>query len=366
MIMWLGLAFAADPQVVRAEQQLGMEPDFAQAIRDGLEQIYLRQYPAARATLASTEEAYPDRGMGSVGDALVWQALMLENFDYKYEKQYWVSAKAVRKDLDKALRVAGNDAFEHFIYGGMVGIEAIHNARRGKYLGALQLAFEAMDHLEQCRTLAPEYTDLVLADGMYNYWRSVITNWSSMLPHFEDHKAEGIEQMKVVEAEGVFLEAAATLSLAFAHIQERDKEGAKEDVDRIRASYPDNVINNLLAGSVYLSLGKYDTARGMFDEVLEDSKSNKRALYWRGITNHKAGRLEDALRDYKAYLKADYLEPSQRSYTYYRMGRVYQKQKKYKLAEEAYHMSVKIDRFKPAKARIDILRRDKRSGKISY
>lgn len=358
-------AWALDPEALRAKDELGMDPAFAQGIRDGLELLYLRRYDNARDHFLDFDEKHPGSGLAPVCDVLVWQALMMENFDFKYDKQYWTSAKNARKQLGAALKEPGNEGWEHFVFGSMVGVEAIHQARQGKYLGALQLGFEAMDHVESSRKAAPNFTDMAIADGMYNFWRTVITEWSSMLPDFGDHKAEGIAQMKKVEKDGLFLAAPATLSLAFSYIEENDRENAKIAVDRVRASYPDNVINNLVAGSVYFSLKKYETATQIFDEVLEDAPTNARARYWRGVTVQRRGMLDEALADFQLYLKSDYMEDEQKSMTHYRIAQVYQRKKEYDLAEQWLKSSIKIDGNKRAKDRLSKLQAERKGGAVA-
>ena len=349
----------------RAAEQLDMDPELAVAIKDGLELLFLRKYEDARTHFYDLEKPFPGTGLAEVADVLVWQALMMENFDYRYDKQYWTSSKAARQALDAALAKEGNQAFENFLMAGVKGIEAIHTMRKSRYLPALTLAFETMDHIETTRSLAPDYTDLLLADGMYNYWRTVVTESAPMLPSFGDHKAEGIEQMQRVEADGVFLGPPATLSLAFTWIEEQDKPKARDACLKNRRVYPDNVINNLVLGSVFVSEKKYDRAIKVFDEILEDSPNNKRAVYWRGLALHKSGRLDQAMIEYETYLGFDYMEDYQRAQAWYRKGQVYERKKAWTDAESAYKTAVKTDSHKYAKKRLAAIKDKRKSGEIA-
>ncbi len=360
-------AWALDPQSQRASTVLGMDPALAQEIRDGLELLYQRRYEEARDHFAALERRRPRdaAGLGPVASLLVWQALMLENFDFQFDKPYWTSTREARKRLEAALKEEGNEAWEHFLMAGVAGIEAIHLTRTGKYLSALQTAFESMDHIEQTRALVPDFVDLKLADGMYNYWRTVVTRSSSILPDFGDRRAEGIQQMLEVERDGIFLQAPTTLSLAFTWIEEGKRDKALASCLALREPYPDNVINNLVTGSVYVSLRRYDEAIGVFDEILEDSPSNKRARYWRGIALQRSGRLDEALREYEAYLGFEYLERYQRAHAHYRIGQIKYRQQKYDEAEQAWRKAIKTGGgHKLAKERLDALKKARKEGKI--
>ena len=57
----------------------------------------------------------------------------------------------------------------------VLGIDAIHSMRRGNYLTSLNRALEAMKAIDRAKQLAPEFPDLKLENGLYNYWRTVIT-----------------------------------------------------------------------------------------------------------------------------------------------------------------------------------------------
>lgn len=369
LLFSLTTASAVDAESTRAQAELGMDPQLAQEIRDGLHLLFERRYTDARNHFSDLEKRFPTGGAGlsPMSDLLVWQALMMENFDYKYDDQYWTSSEEARKRLDAALEVPGYEAWEHFLLAGVSGIEAIHQMRTAKYLPALRTAFEAMDHIEQTRTHAPGFTDLKLADGMYNYWRTVVTRTATVLPDFGDHREEGIEQMKAVERDGIFLAAPTTLSLAFTWIEEGKKQEALESCQKNRGPYPDNVINNLVTGSVFVSLRKYDTAIGVFDEILEDSPKNKRARYWRGIALQRSGRLDQALQEYETYLGFDYMEDYQRAQAHYRVGQVKYAQKKYGEAEAAFKAALKVDGgHKRSKDRLDAMKKERKAGEISY
>ena len=361
------VARTADEVVVeRAAAQLDMDPDLAVGIKDGLELIFLRRYEDARAHFDAVEQRHPGSGLSSVASVLVWQALMMENFDYRFDKQYWVASKAARKELEAAVKVEGNDAWEQFLLAGVSGIESIHTMRQSKYLTALNLAFETLDHIERTREISPDYADLLLADGMYNYWRTVVTDSAPMLPKFEDHRQEGIEQMQRVESDGVFLGAPATLSLTFTWLEEKKKSEALKSCQKNRRAYPDNVINNLVLGSIHVSNRRYNLALGIFDEILEDSPKNMRARYWRGLSLHKSGRLAQALAEYQTYLKFEYMEDVQRSQAWYRVGQIHEAKKRYGEAVDAYSQATKLYNHKAAKRKIDALKTKKKAGEISW
>ena len=350
----------------RGAEALSLDPEYVHEVQRGLEMLFLREYEGAREHFVKVDEAFPDTAISSVADVLVWQALMLENFDFRFDDKYWVSSKAARAGLEKAMKKPGNDGWEHFLMAGVVGIEAIHTMRQTKYLSALQLAFSAMDHIEKTRKAAPNYVDVQLADGMYNYWRTVVTINSKVLPDFGDHRSEGIEQMKRVEREGVFLAAPATLSLAFSWLEEGKLKEASTSCIRNRRLYPKNIINNLVTGTTFTYMRRYSAALGAFDDILKEDPKNKRVRYWRGVALLRDGQLDAAEAEFKIYIGFDYMEDYQRSNAHYRLGQVYYRQKKYGDSFKAYGEAVRLTKHKGAKKAIDRMKERKSAGKISY
>ena len=345
-------------------QALKMDVALIAGIQQGVELVYRRQYNQAIAHFHGLEKTWPNTALGPVSEALVWQARMLENFDFRYDVEYAAAAKRAKAGLEAAVKIPGNEAWEHFLLAAVVGVDSIHTMRKGSYLSALQDAFSAMDHIQKANALAPDFADLKIADGMYNYWRSVVTLSSNLLPDFSDRRSEGVAQMQLVEARGVFLGPAATLALAFTWLEEGNLKNALSCLQTNRRSYPDNVVNNLLVGSTYLYMKKVPNALAMFDEVLADDPSNRRAHYWKGVAYQTSLEWEKAGTEYKTYLNSEYMEKYQKSAAFFRLGQTYHHLKRFDEAEVSWKSAAGIDGNERAKAALNRLEQARKAGKV--
>jgi predicted Zn-dependent protease len=200
---------------------------------------------------------------------------------------------------------------------------------------------------------------------MYNYWRSVVTMESKILPDFGDHRPEGIQQMEKVEDQGVFMGPLASFALAFTWIEEKDYRKATSACARNRARYPNNVVNNLTCGTIFIYDRHFPEALAVFDRVLAVDATNIRVHYLRGWALMRSGQLDDAKNELTKYLGSEYLEPYQRSYGLLRLGQVYARQQNDAKALESYQAAIKIDGNKEAKAAIERLEEKKKTGKVS-
>jgi tetratricopeptide (TPR) repeat protein len=354
-----------DNVVYRGAEVLQLTPEFVQGARQGLELIYLRDYPGAMDHFGKMDQQYPGSGLGPVGRGLIYQALMLENFDYDYEPQYETNWGQAKRELTTAIEVPGNEAWEYFLMVGVVGVEAIHATRRYNYVGALNKAIEAMRYLQRCRELAPDFPDLVLADGINNYWRSVVALNTKLIPDGEDKRAEGIAQMKYVETNAIFVSAPTTLALTYTYLEERDIKRALGTASRAHQLYPDNVINNLVLARIYLYMRRFTQSEDICNQILEDSPDNERVHYYLGLIYSRTKRMDQAIAELERYLSYELID-EYRATTHYRLGGFHYRKKNYQLAEDHYKEAVKINKHKGAKKRLERMKRLQKEGVISY
>lgn len=347
-------------------EALGLPVEFVADSRTGLELIYKRDYKGAKTHFGTLNQTYPESAVGLVGDGLIWQALMLENFDFRYEPQYQLAFRNAKTRLEGALQAPGNDAWENFLMAGVMGIEAVHATRRGEFVSALSQGYEAMRTLSRARELAPNFSDLLMGDGLYNYWRSVVTLNSKVLPDFEDKRAEGIAQLNRVEHEGVFLSAPATMALTFTYMEEGDLRKALLCAQKNYRAYPDNVINNMLLARIHLYMRHYPQAENSLNEVLADAPDNQRAHYYLGLVYSRTRRLDQAIAAMDRYLAFAEVPKEYRSTALYRQGTFYYRKQQYARAVDYYEQAWKMDRHKGARRRLDAMDRMRKAGRISW
>ncbi len=339
-----------------AAAALGADVAQVEATRAALELLYERRYKEARKAFDALTTRYPTSGIGPVGVALLYQALMFENFDFRYEQPYRLAADQAKSQLALGAKEPGNDAFEAFLGAGLAAVDAILALRKGEYVGALDRALYAMRLLDRTKQLAPGFADTRLGDGMYLYWRTVVTKSSSLLPDFPDKRAEGLAFMRQAETEAVFLAPGATLTLAYAYIEERKLQSALDRSLALRMRYADNVINNMTIGRVYTSLRRYPDALRVYDEVLGDDPHNQRVHYFRGIVLARAGKPTDALKAFQTYVGFRDVPAPLRSAAWFRIGATYETLKDDKRAIAAYEQAMKAHKHEAARRAITRLK----------
>ncbi|MFK7930026.1 MAG: tetratricopeptide repeat protein [Myxococcota bacterium] len=345
---------------------LDLPPDYIEQTRVGFGKVFERDYKGARRHFVALDQSFPGTGISGSVDTLVWQALMLENFDFRYDRQYNLAHDKAMGDLKAALKDPAHQGWEHFQVAGLLGVGAIHMVRKGTYLPALNQAFEAMDHIQKAREASPNFTDLNIADGMYNYWRTVVTMSSKMLPDFGDNRALGISQIQQVERGGVFLSKPATMALAFSWLEERDYKQATNACMRLKRAYPNNVINNLLTAQAQIYQRRFDSALKTLNEIKATAPDNNRVHYYMGLAYLRKGEPKTAIQKLERYLSSDHLEGWQKASGHYRLGQAHYKLKAYDSAHYQYQLAIKETGHKPSKRALDRMKKLKKQGSIKY
>ncbi len=356
-------ALPHDLEVYRGSTALSTDPAFVHDCRVGIELIYQRRYREAKKHWDGLNEKYPHQGIGHVGNVLVYQALMLENFDYRYETQYAYHVELAIEELEAAIAEGGNLAWKYFLLCGATGIDSIHTMRKGEFVAALTSGLTAIGYVSKVKALAPEFADVILGDGLYKYWRSVVALNYKLIPAGTDERALGISLMKKAEAEAVFVRPAATLALIFSYIEERQFKKALERCHSGHALYPDNVINNMVTGRVYMYMRKYHDALSKFDEILVDSPDNERVHYYMAVSLTRMRKYGDALAEIDRYLGYE-LSEGFRASALHRKADIYYRQKDYDTAASLYQEAVKLNGYKPSKIRLARIKKLKKEGRI--
>lgn len=104
---------------------------------------------------------------------------------------------------------------------------------------------------------------------------------------------------------------------------------------------PKNALGHANLGFVYLQMKKYDQAIDAFKTALKYDPKNVTALYNLGITNYELGKKKLAIENLKAAAEA--APAGNKFLAYYKLGEIYQEQKKYPQAIEVYQKSIQDD-----------------------
>lgn len=339
--------------VASAAARLGVDPAALQLGVEGLGHVYAREYGDAEQLFNRVTREYPESAVGPFGHVLLYQSWMLENYDFSKEAQ-WTAATSEgikRAEAEIGRGVAG--AWNEFVRGSLMGIESIYQLRKGQYLPALNNALKAVSALERSMELDPEFKDPALCMGVYNYWRSVLTDRYWFLPSFGDHRQEGFQQLLAARDKGIFTGPGARLALAYSYLEERQVNQARDMCKELSGLYPDNVINNLLLGRIAMREGKLRHAKWYFKRVKDVSPENWLVEYYLGLTDMRERRYPTARDHFLAFLSHEG-DVGGMAWAHYRLGDVYWQLYQDDAAKKEWQAAVSLEStLKGAQRRLD-------------
>ena len=338
-------------RIYKGAEWLGESPEFIWTCWSVMEGLYTRDYKKLMGTLDQAKKNFPGTAIAPTGRALMWQVMMLENFDFKYEKQYKTAFDIAHSELKESLKIPGSEAWEQFLLGAIVGVDSIHLLRKEEFFSALSQGFEAVRYIDKAKKLAPDFIDSRLGDGLWLYWRSLIAMNIPGFSAFADQRKEGIKLMQKAERESVFLRPAASHALTYTWIEERKMLKAESTALRLHRAYPDNLINLQLLGRIYLYRGNYPQSERTFKKVLAIDSKNERVHFYLSRLYLRWRKISLAQNHIDKYLTFE-LSDVHKGYAHYYQGHIFSRQKRWEEAKDAYQMAWRYAKVKGSKEKV--------------
>lgn len=311
------------------ENPIGVPRDMFLFAQEGLELMYQRRYADALAAFEEAGVAYPDSPLGPIGRAVVYEAQMFENYDFSKERVYYQEIAEAKERMEIVIGRGELQAWNHFMRAALLGIDAMHDTRKSEYLTAFNKAWDALDSMKRVERIAPQWKDVQLALGLYNYWRTVITEEVDYLPSFGDKRQEGLRQMQLAKDEGLLARAPASLALTWTYLEQNDHQKALAEGLWARSQYPNSIINEMTLSRVFRAADRFDDGIDALDRVNRIDPQNKRVWFQYGEAYYKARKDNTRARQmYQKYLATNPM-PEYASHAWYRLGLLSKRERKY-------------------------------------
>lgn len=341
-------------KIFNGENPLGVSRAEFAATQLGMDLIYQRQYPVALEHFEEMGFDFPDSPVGPIGRALVHQSVMFENYDFSRERAYQTEVAEFRARLAPAQRSSRTPEWISFLNGVYLGVDAMYDVRKKRYVRAFDKGWDALEEMKRVQRGAPSFTDVQLALGVYNYWRTVLSEAIKILPRFGDRRAEGLAQLRAAREGGLLAAVPASFALTFSLIEGGDTAAAIAEAQRTGAQYPDSVLNQMILAQAYRKAAQFDESLALLNKVLNRTPEVERAWFAIAEVHYTSRKDNDSARAaYKRYLRSDPV-PAYTAYTFYRLGQLETRDRNYEAAISFYERALTIEpKFNRAKKRME-------------
>lgn len=170
---------------------------------------------------------------------------------------------------------AKQDVARSLLYEGMAyGLLARYYGLRDNDLPTARAGKKMRSELLQALSLDPSLTDSYLGLGIYNYFIDTLPAIVKLLRFLiglpGGSREEGLRQLQEVASKGDLASGEAQFYLAkdFSRTSERQYQKSLALFQDLAAKYPDNMLWQLVVGSLQIRLGHVDQGEALYREVL--------------------------------------------------------------------------------------------------
>lgn len=258
----------------------GSDTDLIARSVEGERLLMSRNFGAAQSLFQKLSEDYPESPAGAFGIMAMWQTRMFENRDFRFVSQYDAAEKKMETLCDARLTAQRPSDWDLFVCASGYGMKGFFDGRREKWLHGLGGAIKSIRAYRRLLWLNPNFVDADMGVGMYEFWRSVVTQRFKWLPFFSDQRSAGMAKVKKVVNEGKYVRDLARANLAYMQMEMKQYDAALVNINDLMTRYPRSVLMRQAKGEVFWWQKKYPECYDVFAQVLKDDPQMTRSLYW--------------------------------------------------------------------------------------
>lgn len=266
--------------VVVPTVQAGTDADLIARSVEGERLLMGRDYSGAQALFQKLSEDYPESPAGAFGIMAMWQTRMFENRDFRFISHYDAAEKKMGALCDARLQYDRPSDWDLFVCASGFGMKGFFDARRDKWMQGLGGAIRSIRAYKRLLWQNPNFLDAEMGVGMYEFWRSVVTERFKFLPFFSDLRAGGMAKVERVVSGGKYVQDLARANLAYMQIEMKQYDTALQTLAPLIVKYPRNILMRQAKGEILWSQKKYSECYEIYAQILKEDAQMTRSLYW--------------------------------------------------------------------------------------
>ncbi|MBI4349408.1 MAG: tetratricopeptide repeat protein [Elusimicrobia bacterium] len=261
----------------------------------GLQKLYNLDYDQARERFRELIRLEPGNPYGYLFEAgAIWWQSSNEYGLFKdtptlegvFEKDIEMVIQTADKLLDHPDKLVRAEA--RFAAGMALGTRGQWHLMRGNWMRAYFDGKKAIKHLNKCVKIDPDFHDVYLGLGVYDYQAAKlpgVLKLGGVFLGLRGDEARGIERMQRALDHGRFGSRQAAQFLASIYLIDRkDFASALPLVQRLRESFPDSVYFHFLEVTTLYRLNRLDESHESARGLLEKAKSDPDLLGRKQLT----------------------------------------------------------------------------------
>ncbi len=310
--------------------------EYEKKLLQAIDNLFDRKYKEALDDFKELEKIDPSSPMGKFGESALYQVRMVEEENFNFEKQYRRAAKEAQKVIEKKISDEQGNAWIYLIAGASYGLDGLLEAQKRNWWKVIKKGYSGLTHIQKAKELDPKLYDTDLGIGLYEYFRSKLSEKYPYLPFFENVKDKGIQRIINAIGKARFTEHASYICLSFVYLVEKNPDKLLEYATKIENKYPHNLMAKIFIARGYREKKEYTKAEEKLKEALTIHKNYAMAHLNLGyIYQEQLGKEGYDIKALSEYIRVKKTTKSLSllATAYYNMSKVYEHQKNYSLSE---------------------------------
>jgi len=283
-------------------------------VHQGIHELFDLNYAAADSLFSEVIHRYPRHPAGYFFSGMAdWWRIAVDPDTTAFDKSLTAKLEKTIALCDTILDTDAFDITALFFKGGAIGYLGELDGYRDRWVAAAQQGKRGLEILQRVQQLAPTNADIMLGEGLYDYYAIKIPEEYPFVKPFmlffpAGDKQLGLQFLRVAAAKARYANYEAMYQLLRIYSSyENDAQHALELAKQLHALFPDNVLFERYLGRSYVQLGYTLQWDSIWNDVLQKCQRQKNgygraaereARYYIGVSAMNAARYDDALTNF--------------------------------------------------------------------
>ncbi|MFC1574145.1 tetratricopeptide repeat protein [Candidatus Latescibacterota bacterium] len=215
--------------------------------------------------------SFPDEPAGPLMKAAVVQNYSIDYNDFSDSDEYFQLLDSAEKLARDKIEKNGNDVWAQFYLHSASILKAVWAVNTGNFITGIIKGKSGINGMSDIVSANQDFYDAYLMIGSYKFWKSEAFNKFYWLPLIEDHRNQGIDEVKKALTLGTLISPLSSIVLNEMLIV-YDLELAIHNLEELVRMYPSCRLFRWQLGESLKKAGSYDKAVRVLTGIAEEMK----------------------------------------------------------------------------------------------
>jgi tetratricopeptide (TPR) repeat protein len=231
--------------------------------------VYKEKFKLAEEEAKKIIKKYPEHPAGYFFCAAALESWMGYYETDKREVEFYRLCDLAIGKAEGMIAKDPNDAWAMFFLGGADGAKGTYESRYEKWITSFRHGWKGVSMLQSLYKKFPDIKDTYYGLGIYDYWRSTLTKLLWWMPGIENRTAQGIRELEIAKADGVYTGISACADLMAVLNNEKRFQDALTIAEEMLARFPGSLVFCRGKAVALFGLNRFNESEAVYRFILE-------------------------------------------------------------------------------------------------